>query len=192
MRRTPGLVALLIALIGLSGAGAAPAAAQDPDPPIIGSLVAQFPPSIAGSPLEIITFRGDEWLAGFGDSAQSAAFTGYLSGLGVGADTLANQVALASGVFVNSLGASSALTAIAVCPAGPFDLVSNTLALYGPIGEAPLADSVPGDLVTGTAFAPDRQIRAMAKANVVWLVDAAEPAVAEIMGIIPPVPVACL
>ena len=96
-------------------------------------------------------------------------------------------------MFVNSLGASTALTAIAVCPAGAFDLVANTLPLYGPIGESPVAPTAAGDLVTGTAVTPDtgRQIRALARANVVWLVDAAEPAVPEIMALIPAGGVAC-
>jgi hypothetical protein len=191
MRRSSTLVALLVALVGLAGASAMPTTAQEPDPPIVGGLVAQFPLTIGGSPVEIITFRGDEWLAGFAGTAESAAFTAYLASLGVGADVLGSQVALASGVFVNSLGASSALTAIAVCPAGAFDLVANTLPLYGPVGEPPFAPVAPGDLVTGTASAPDRQIRAMARANVVWLVDAAEPAVPEIMAVIPAAPVFC-
>ena len=50
-----------------------------------------------------------------------------------------------------------------------------------------------GDLVTGTAVTADgRSIRALARANVVWLVDAAEPAVPEIMAVIPVGTVACL
>jgi hypothetical protein len=193
MRRISGLIAILVAIAGLATAAlTGPAVAQEPDPPILGSLVAQFPATIAGSPLEVITFRGDEWLAGFEGTTESAQFSAYLAGLGVGEEALGSQVALASGVFVNSLGASTALTAIAVCPAGPFDLVSNTLALYGPVGESPVADTIPGELVTGTASTPERQIRAMARSNVVWLVDAAEPALPEIMAAIPADPVACL
>ena len=185
MRRPSPLIPLLLALTALAGPGALPAAAQAPDP--VTNLVAQFPQTVAGSPLEIITFRGDEWLAGFTGSATGDAFLAYLASLGVGPDALATQVALASGVFVNSLGASTALTAIAVCPAGPFDLVANTLPLYGPIGEQPLAPALAGDLVTGTAFDEARQahIRAMARADVVWLVDATEPAIPEIMAVIP-------
>jgi hypothetical protein len=192
MRRIAGPVALLLALAGLAGTGA-PTAAQEPDPPVIGSLVAQFPPTIGGSPVEIITFRGDEWLAGFTGTGGADAFLAYLDGLGVGSEALSSQVALASGVFVNSLGASAALTAIAVCPASAFDLVANTLPLYGPIGETPLPPGASGDLVTGTAVTADgRSIRALARANVVWLVDAAEPAVPEIMAVIPAGAVACL
>jgi hypothetical protein len=189
MRRTSSLVAL-VALVGLT-LGALPAAAQEPDPPVVGSLVAQFPATIGGSPVEIITFRGDEWLTGFSGSAGADAFLAYLAGLGVASDALASQVALASGVFVNSLGASTALTAIAVCPAGPFDLVSNTLGLYGSAGELPVAPAAEGELVTGTALSADRQIRAMARTNVVWLVDATEPALPEIMTLIPATGVTC-
>jgi hypothetical protein len=193
MRRIVGLVALLLALVGLAGASTLPAVAQEADPPVIGSLVAQFPAAIGGSPVEIITFRGDEWLAGFTGSAGGDAFVTYLAGLGVGSDVLSSQVALASGVFVNSLGASAALTAIAVCPAGAFDLVANTLPLYGPIGETPVPPVAAGDLVTGTAITDTgRQIRALARANVVWLVDAGEPAVPEIMDVIPASGVTCL
>jgi hypothetical protein len=182
------------------GLVAASASAQSTDPPpdvpeatLITSLVAQFPPTIAGSSLEIITFSGAEWLAGFSASDAGAQFTDYLLALGVGPDSLDSLVALASGVFINSLGASTALTAIAVCPSDPQALVENTLLLYGQPGEPPstvAADN--GDpVVTGTAFTDVLEIRAMAKGNVVWLVDASEPAVAEIMAAIPAASIAC-
>jgi hypothetical protein len=186
-------VVALLALLGLTLVSTLPTTAQEPDPPVVGSLVAQFPPTIGGSPVEIITFRGDEWLAGFSGSGGADAFLTYLAGLGVGPDAIASQVALASGVFVNSLGASVALTAIAVCPAGSFDLVANTLPLYGPVSEVPVEPPALGELVTGTATVEGsgRAIRAMARSNVVWLIDAAEPAVAEVMTLIPADGVAC-
>jgi hypothetical protein len=164
-----------------------------PGPTVITSLVGQFPPTVAGSSLEIITFSGAEWLAGFGASGTGTQFTDYLLALGVGPESLDSQVALASGVFINSLGASTALTAIAVCPADPVSLVENTLLLYGQPGEPPSTmTAANGDtLTTGTAFTDVLQIRAMAKSNVVWLIDASEPAVPEIMAAIPALPVAC-
>jgi hypothetical protein len=186
MRRMPRLVALLLALLGLLGTGAFPVRAQELGSPAITGLLAQFPSTIAGNPVEIITYRGDEWLAGFADAAGRDVFLAYLTGLGVSEDLLASEVALASGVFVNSLGASAALTAIAVCPAGAFDLVAGTLPLYGMVTEQPVAPATAGELVTGTASVDTgMQIRAMARANVVWLVDANEPAVPEIMAVIP-------
>jgi hypothetical protein len=155
--------------------------------------VGQFPPTVAGSSLEIITFSGAEWLAGFGATGTGTQFTDYLLALGVGPESLDSQVALASGVFNNGLGASTALTAIAVCPADPVSLVENTLLLYGQPGEpASTVTAANGDaLTTGTAFTDVLQIRAMAKSNVVWLIDASEPALNEIMAAIPALPVVC-
>ena len=167
----------------------------DSQPSLIASLVQQFPPTVAGSNLEIITFSGQEWLAGFGGS-DASGFTDYLAQVGVGLDALDSQVALASGVFINSLGVSSALTAIAICSATETGtLVEETLGLYTDDDPGPTVSEVPsaaGDLVyTGTAVGADREIRAMGKSNVVWLVDALDPAVEEIMAVIPAAPVAC-
>jgi hypothetical protein len=186
MRRTSRLVALLVALLGLLGTGAFPVRAQEMGSPAITGLLVQFPSTIAGSPVEILTYRGDEWLAGFADAGGRDVFLAYLGELGVSEDLLATEVALASGVFVNSLGASTALTAIAVCPAGAFDIVARTLPLYGTVTEQPVPPAAEGELVTGTATtATGQQIRAMARADVVWLIDAGEPAIPEIMAVIP-------
>lgn len=196
MRRMPRLLALLLTLLGVLGSGALPVHAQEMGSPAIAGLLAQFPSTIAGSPVEVITYRGDEWLAGQ-DEAQRSAFVGYLTSLGVGGEgatpetvaaAAAQDVALASGVFVNSLGASTALTAIAVCPAEAAVLVGNTLDLYGARVEDPnVVQTAGGDTVlTGVAqTGGGAQIRLMAKANVVWLVDATEPAIPEIMAVIP-------
>jgi hypothetical protein len=185
---------LSITTLGLAAASASAQTVEPPpEPTVISSLVGQFPPTIAGSSLEIITFSGAEWLAGFGASDTGTQFTDYLLALGVGPESLDSQVALASGVFINSLGASTALTAIAVCPSDPATLVQNTLLLYGQPGEpASTVTAANGDvLTTGTAYTEVLQIRAMAKSNVVWLIDASEPAVPEIMAAIPALPVAC-
>jgi len=179
-------------------AGRAPAA---PSRPLVEALVAQFPRTIAGSFPEVISFRGDEWWAGFDDPAP---FKDYLVSLGVlpGAAPLSEEaakavakerVALASGVFVNRLGDSAALTAIAVRPAReggatPKALVEKTLALYGKPVEAQAVSTAAGDTVwTGVARAEGmgREIRVMAKNDVVWLVDAAELALPEIMARLP-------
>jgi hypothetical protein len=190
---TRSLALSLVSLGLVAGTAMAQSAEPPPEPTIITSLVAQFPPTVAGSSLEIITFSGTEWLEGFGGSDAGTQFTDYLLALGVGPESLDSQVALASGVFINSLGASTYLTAIAVCPSDPETLVANTLLLYGQPGESPTpVTAANGDpLITGTAFTDVLQIRAMAKANVVWLVDASEPAMAEIMSAIPALPIAC-
>jgi hypothetical protein len=187
------ITALGLVAGGVSAQTPEPSPGPPAEPSIISSLVAQFPPTIAGSSLEIITFSGAEWLDGFGESDAGAQFTDYLLALGVGPESLDSQVALASGVFINSLGASTALTAIAVCPSDPVTLVENTLLLYGLPGEpASTVTASNGDaLTTGTAYTDVLQIRAMAKSNVVWLVDASEPALQEIMAAIPALPVAC-
>jgi hypothetical protein len=204
MRRTSRLVALLLALLGLVGGSATAVTAQEMGSPTLLGLIAQYPSSIAGSPLEVITFSGDEWLAGQ-DPTQRDAFLAYLGNLGVGgpeatpeavAAAATSDVALASGVFVNSLGASTSLTAIAVCPAAASDLVRGTLGLYGTTVEdtSEVATSAGDSVLTGVARIEETgmQIRALAKSNVVWLVDAGEPALPEIMAVIPAASVPCI
>ncbi len=122
------------------------------------SLVARFPPTLEGSEVQVIAFTGEEWLAGFDPTDEGAQeFRDYVADLGVVADALGDDVALASGLFVDGDGHSSAVTAIQVCGADAHKLVSATLGLYAP-GQPPAVTEqvIAGVAVqTGTATTED-------------------------------------